>query len=180
MRLHHRTATLGEHWEDCKGTNTYSKQQHLHLTYRAQWAEEERLRDQALITELGKTNAAAASIVKCKDIFLGQTLRKASTQKAVKSLSFGPSTLLCSFFLWDTFWFLEILSAGMFLGSFENLQDAEPCNQKGSGAQKGGWCEMLEGEQKDYETRSSKKTTFKAPLPYNVEIIPGDTSIGIT
>lgn len=31
-----------------------------------------------------------------------------------------------------------------YLGSFENLQDAEPCNQKGSGAQKGGWCEMLE------------------------------------
>lgn len=68
----------------------------------------------------------------------------------------------------------------MYLGSFENLLDAEPCNQKGSGAQKGGWCEMLQGEQKDYETRSSKETTFKASLPYNVEVIPGDTSTGIT
>lgn len=51
---------------------------------------------------------------------------------------------------------------------------------QGSGAQKGSWCEMLEGEQKDYETRSSKETSFKASLPYNVKVIPGDTSIGIT
>lgn len=39
---------------------------------------------------------------------------------------------------------------------------------------------MLEGEQKDYETRSSKESSFKSSLPYNVEVIPGDTSIGIT
>lgn len=35
-------------------------------------------------------------------------------------------------------------------------------------------------EKKDYETRSSKETGFKASLPYNVKVIPGDTSIGIT
>lgn len=46
-----------------------------------------------LITELSNTGAAVPT-VKQKDTFPGHGPRKGSTHKAVKNLSFGPSTLL--------------------------------------------------------------------------------------
>lgn len=51
-----------------------------------------------------------------------------------------------------------------YLGSFENLQDAEPCNQKGSGAQKGGWCEMLEENRKIMRQEVVKRLVSKHHL----------------
>ena len=64
--------------------------------------------------------------------------------------SYPPAAFACERHL-KWFWFLQILSPCIHLGSFENLQDAEPCSYKGSGAENRGWCEMLEGEQKDYK-----------------------------
>lgn len=54
-----------------------------------------------LTTELSNISAAV-STVKWKDTFPGQGPRKASTHKAVKSLSFGPSTLLQLLLMKDT------------------------------------------------------------------------------
>lgn len=40
----------------------------------------------------------------------------------------------------------EILSPVCIWVGFLDRKDAEPCGYKGSEAEKGGWCEMLEGE----------------------------------
>ena len=93
--------------------------------------------------------------------------------------SYPPAALACERHL-KQFWFLEILSPSIYLGSFENLQDAEPCSYKGSGAEKGGWCEMLEGEQKDYKRRRAVKRPASKHHFHDVKVIAGDASTGVT
>lgn len=98
----------------------------------------------------------AVSIIKWKVTFLGQGQRKTSTHKAGKSLNFVPHTLLQLLIVKDT------VSYSDFCKSFPPVyiwvvQDAEPCSYKGKGEGKGGWYEMLEGEQKDYKRQQVVK-----------------------
>lgn len=113
VTVHHNSqcCQAGPDREDHERDNIQSKQQLLHLAYRAQWVlkerrtewpkQEETVVPSACFVWLSELSnrSVAVSIIKWKATFLGRGQRKTRTHKAGKSLNF---VLLPSCSLWKT------------------------------------------------------------------------------